>query len=370
MTGPELTAVAAGVERLSARDRISAGAVRAVAALPPAVQRVLAGRPRVIDGQELDVELQVLLRLMDRGARSPSAQIESVSEARAERAREAHVFGGERIAVARTEDLTVPGPAGPLSARLYVPPDTGATAPLLVYLHGGGWVLCDLDTHDNTCRFLAREAGVLVLSVDYRLAPEHPFPAAVDDSLAAFRFAAENAADLGADPQAIAVGGDSAGGNLAAVVSSLTSAEGGRVPDFTLCIYPVTDLSTKHRSYELFRDGFVLTEAQMDWYRGHYLPDEAAALDPRASPLLAEDLAGLPPTYVATAGFDPLRDEGEAYAERLREAGVPVVLRRHRGLVHGFVNAAGSTRFGRLAMRETAAALRAGLRTELSSRAS
>jgi acetyl esterase len=232
-----------------------------------------------------------------------------------------------------------------------------------VYLHGGGWVVCDLDTHDNVCRFLAREAGVLVLSVDYRLAPEHRFPAAVDDALAAFRFGAEHARDLGADPQALAIGGDSAGGNLAAVVSQLAVSDGERAPAFTLNIYPVTDLSEKRPSYRLFREGFLLTEAQMDWYRDHYLPDEAVALDPRASPLLAEDLSGLPPTYIATAGFDPLRDEGEAYGQRLREAGVPVALRRHPGLVHGFCNGVGSTRFGRAAMHEAAGALRVGLAT-------
>jgi acetyl esterase len=248
---------------------------------------------------------------------------------------------------------------GSLGARLYVPFAEEGPLPLLVYLHGGGWVVCDLDTHDNACRFLAREAGVLVLSVDYRLAPEHPFPAAVDDALTAFRHAAGHASELGADPRAIA------GGNLAVVVSRLAVADGGPAPRFCLSFYPVTDLSRKHRSYQLFSDGFVLTEAQMDWYRQNYLADDAAALDPRASPLLAEDLdqlaPGLPPTYVATAGFDPLRDEGEEYARRLREAGVPVALRRHPGIVHGFVNSVGSTSFGRAAMREAAGALRMGL---------
>ena len=324
------------------------------------MQRALGGKPTVIDGQRLDPEVQLLLRLLDRGT-GPSAQIESVADARRERAREARVFEGEKHSVARSEEVTVPGPAGPLRSRLYVPHGDGGRSPLLVYLHGGGWVVCDLDTHDNACRFLAGEGGVRVLSVEYRLAPEHPFPAAVDDSLAAFRFAAEHAGDLGADPAAVAVGGDSAGGNLAAVVSQLAVAEGGPVPAFCLSFYPVTDLSAKRASYRLFREGFVLTEDHMDWYRMHYLPDEAAALDPRASPLLAEDLSGLPPTYIATAGFDPLRDEGEEYARRLREAGVPIALRRHTDLIHGFVNAVGSTHFGLAAMREAVGALRVGL---------
>jgi acetyl esterase len=359
-TGQEATRGAAGIG-VSARIRLQGGVVRTISALPRSAQRALAGPPKVVDGQELDPEIQILLRLLDRGS-GPSQQLESVPEARLERAREAHVFAGHRFAVAAVEEVELPGPAGSLKARMYVPHFGGRT-PLLVYLHGGGWVVCDLDTHDNVCRFLAREGGVRVLSIEYRLAPEHPFPAAVEDAFAALRFAHDNAARLGAAPDAIAIGGDSAGGNLAAVVSRLAAADGGPAPAFVLSIYPVTDLSTKHPSYALFGDGYALTEAQMDWYRRHYLPDEAAALDPRASPLLADDLAGLPPTYVATAGFDPLRDEGEAYASRLREAGVPVALRRHPGLVHGFVNAAGSTRFARAAMHELAGALRMGLAT-------
>jgi acetyl esterase len=321
----------------------------------------------VIDGQELDPEVQLLLRLLGRATASTYA---SVEEARTKRSREAKAFQGERFDVLRTEDLMLPGPDGPLAARVYVPHSAPASPPLLVYLHGGGWVVCDLDSHDNLCRFLASEAGVLVLSVDYRLAPEHPFPAAVEDALAAFRHACGSASDFGADPHRVAIGGDSAGGNLAAVVSHLTAVEGDLTPAICLSLYPVTDLSTKRRSYRLFGEGFVLTEAQMDWYRSLYLPDDAAALDPRASPVLAEDLTGLPPAYVATAGFDPLRDEGEEYARRLGEAGVPVALRRHHGLVHGFANAVGSTRFGHAAMREAAGALQVGLaRARVGSRA-
>jgi acetyl esterase len=342
--------------------------VRTIAALPPRLQRRLAGKPTVIDGQRLDPEVQILVRLLDRGG-GQSAPIESVDQARADRARQARVFEGERFAVARVEDLVLPGTAGEtLRARLYVPSTGAATPPLIVYLHGGGWVVCDLDTHDNTCRFIAQEAGALVLSIEYRLAPEHRFPAAVDDSFIAFRYACENARELGADPAAVAVAGDSAGGTLAAVVSQLAVADGGPVPAFALCIYPVTDLSSKHASYRLFGEGYVLTEDDMDWYRTRYLPDDTAALDPRASPLLADDLSGLPPTYVVTAGFDPLRDEGEAYACRLREAGVPVALRRFPGLIHGFVNATGSTRFGRLAMQEIVGAVRMGLAAQLGSR--
>jgi len=346
-------------------DRLAAALVRGLVALPRPVQRRLAGPPRVVDGAELDAEVQLLLRLPEPGL---DMSERTVAAARAQRKRTAEVFRGRRFEVGRVDHLTLAGPGGPIAARLYAPVDSAGPAPLLLFMHGGGWVICDLDTHDNVCRFFAREAGVLVLSIDYRLAPEHPFPAAVDDTLAAYRHVVENAAELGAAPDAIAVGGDSAGGNLAAVVSRLASAANLPPPAFCLAIYPVTDLSAKRESYRLFRDGYLLTEADMDWFRARYLPDEAAALDPRASPLLAEDLSGLPPTYVATAGFDPLRDEGEEYAHRLRDAGVPVTLRRHPALIHGFVNGVASTHFGRAATAEAAAALRHALRARLGSR--
>jgi acetyl esterase len=345
----------------SLRDRVSGSLVQFLCGMPRAIQRPLAGRPIVIDGQTLETEVQLLLRLT---ALAPEPDLTTLTpaESRADLRRLALSLEGRKVPVASVESLELPGPAGPLGARLYVPEDgEPSPLPMLVYLHGGGWVRGDLDTHDNTCRFLAREAGVLVLSVDYRLAPEHPFPAAVEDAMAAFRFAQDNAGDLGADSAAIAVGGDSAGGNLAAVVAQLAAAEGGPAPAFQLIIYPATDFSQKRSSVKLFRDGFLLTESDMDWYTAHYLPDEPSALDPRASPLLAEDLSGLPPAYVATAGFDPLRDEGEAYARRLQEAGVPVALRRHRGLIHGFANMTGIGSTGRAAMLEMAGALRVGV---------
>jgi acetyl esterase len=257
--------------------------------------------------------------------------------------------------------MALPGPAGGLGARLYVPFGATVPGPLLVYLHGGGWVLGDLDTHDATCRFLAREAGVRVLAVDYRLAPEHPFPAPLDDTVTAVRFAIDQAGRLGADPARIAVGGDSAGGNLAAAAARLLARAESPAPAFQLLIYPITDLSRKRPSYQLFREGFFLTESQMDWYRDHYLPAPEAALDPRASPLLADDLAGLPPSHIAVAGFDVLRDEGEEYANRLRAAGVPVTVSRHTGLVHGFANTVGLGRASPVAMADSVAALRAGL---------
>jgi acetyl esterase len=347
---------------VTTRDRLTAGLVRSLLSLPRPVQKALAGRPIRLDGQELYTEAQLILKLLGLLPRAPLEEL-TVSEARANRSSAARLFGGPPVAVDRVQDLDVAGPAGPIKGRLYVPDHRSAAVPLLVYFHGGGWVICDLDTHDNVCRLLAAHAGVNVLSVDYRLAPEHRFPAAVDDAFAAFRFAVANAAELGADPEAVAVGGDSAGGNLAAVVCQLAAADGGPAPAFQLMFYPVLDVSQKRRSYELFREGFYLTESDMDWFRGQYLPDEQSARDPRASPLLAQALSGLPPAYIATAGFDVLRDEGEEYAHRLREAGVAVTLQRHSGLVHGLANALGVGKVGRSVVLQASAALRAGLAT-------
>jgi acetyl esterase len=333
---------------------------RALATLPDSVLRVIAGRPIRIDGQQLDVELQILLRLRGRTS-EPSLEASSVPQVREQVARETRALAGRPLPLDRREALDLPGPAGPLHARLYSGAAHGSRPPLLVYFHGGGFVTGDLDTHDNTCRFLAAEAGVMVLAVAYRLAPEHPFPAAVDDALAAFCFARENATQLGADPNAIAVAGDSSGGSLATIVCHETSRENGPAPLFQLLLCPVTDLSRKSRSYQLFGDGFLLTEGQMDWFRKQYLVDDSAALDYRASPLLADTLNGLPPAYVVTAGFDILRDEGEEYAHRLSMAGIPVALRRHPSLTHGFVTATGLGQGARAALFDAGGALRVGL---------
>jgi acetyl esterase len=250
--------------------------------------------------------------------------------------------------------------AGDVPVRLYVPAAAEARGPLLVYFHGGGWVQGSVETHDPSCRMLAHLSGVRVLSVDYRLAPEHPYPAAVDDAVAAYRWAAENAERLGADPARLAVGGDSAGGNLAAVVA-LVARDDEALPAaaFQLLLYPVTDVAEKSASYAAFASGYLLTESGMDWFVAKYLPDPARRSEWRASPLRAESLAGLPPAYVATCLPDVLRDEGEAYAERLREAGVPVATQRHDQL-HGFFSTA-AVRSSRQALAQVAGALRQGL---------
>jgi acetyl esterase/lipase len=336
--------------------------LRAACGLPPWLQRALSGAPTRLDGQELAPEVHFLLRLAALAGDRSVAQDRSPEQARADNRASAAAAAGPPRPMARVEPLTVPGPAGPIPARLYVAPGAPPPPrPLLVYFHGGGWTIGSLDTHDGPCRFLATYGGAAVLSVDYRLAPEHPFPAAVDDALAAFRWAAGSAAELDADPARIAVIGDSAGGNLAAAVSLLARDGDGPLPAMQALIYPVTDAVGGQRSRDLFARGFLLTKADMDWFEAHYLPDPSLSADPRVSVLRAEDLSGLPPAYVATAGFDPLRDEGELYAERMRAAGVKVALRRHPGLIHGFANMTAISRTARAAMHELCGALRMGL---------
>ena len=342
----------------SIRRRVEAGVASAVARLPDRAARLVAGRPVRLDDQELDPHVQLALRLE---RLTGGSEIVPVAAARERRRHDADVFRGSVIEVGAVRSLELPGPAGSLGARLYEPAAWSRPGPLVVYFHGGGHVIGDLDTHDQPCRFLAREIPALVLAVDYRLAPEHRFPAAVDDALAAFRWAHAESARLGADPTRIAVAGDSAGGNLAAVVANTCAAEGGPAPAFQALIYPVADYSAKRPSYELFGEGFFLTGEEMDWFRDNYFGDQAETSDPRASPILAPSLAGVAPAYVATAGFDPLRDEGEAYAERLREAGVAVTLRREPDLVHGFINAVGLGGRSREAAASAAAAIRAAL---------
>ena len=338
--------------------------LKAACGLPPRLQRRLFGAPPRIDGQVLASDMQALIRIAELAESGSFLSGMSVEQARASARAESRVTDSRPpFPMARIEALEVPGQAGPVPTRLYVPGGlpAGAPAPLLVYFHGGGWVIGDLDTHDGVCRFLAAAAGTAVLSIDYRLAPEHPFPAAVEDAWAGFSWAVANAGALGIDPARIAVGGDSAGGNLAAVVSLLARAGGGQMPAMQLLIYPPTDSAGDLPSRQLFAEGFLLTKGDMDSFERCYLPPGSDATDPRVSILLAPDLRGLPPAYVATAGFDPLRDEGEAYALRMREAGVQVALRRHPGLVHSFANLTAISRSSRGAMLEAAGALRMGL---------
>jgi acetyl esterase len=262
--------------------------------------------------------------------------------------------------VARAEDRTLPGPAGEIPVRIYAPESRGPL-PAIAYFHGGGFVLGGLDTHDGTCRALANASGAMVVSVDYRLAPEHRFPAAAEDCYAALRFLGERGAELGADPRRLAVAGDSAGGNLAAVAALCARERRGPVLRFQLLVYPVADHRFDTPSYRDNAEGYFLTAAMMRWFWGHYLERAEQGDDPLASPLRAKDLSGLPPALVVTAEYDPLRDEGEAYAARLREAGVPTELRRYAGQIHGFFSMFDLLDDGRTALDHAAGALRKAL---------
>ena len=347
--------------RLTPREHLEGRVARLLAALPPGVQVRLSGKPPVcIDGDTLAPEMQLTLALLER-RREPPPETLTPAEARRARHRLAAVYAGRPEAIGAVTELEIEADV-PLRARHYAPSESGGPHPMLVYYHGGGFTYGDLDTHDGVCRLLCRHAGAHVLAVDYRLAPEHPFPAAVEDARAALRWAFANASQLGADPGRVGVGGDSAGGNLAAVVSQLAARDGGPAPVLQLLIYPVTDFTGRRRSRELFGEGFLLTNAEMDWFEANYLGsagDAAKGRDSRVSPLLAEDLAGLAPALVVTAAFDPLRDEGEEYAEALRAAGTPATLRRFPGFIHAFINLAGISRSCRDAVVEIAGATRA-----------
>lgn len=343
-------------------DRFETAAARAVMALPRSAKRRIAGAPIRRDGLELDLDTQVVIKLGERNPRPPLTG-RTPAEAREELRRSARAVAGPPIQLASVQETTVAGAEGDLRARLFVPEEIreAVAGPLIVYFHGGGYVAGDLNTHDQPCRLLARSSGARVLSVDYRLSPEHRFPAPVEDGLAAFRDAVARADQLGADPARIAVAGDSAGGHLATVTAQQALADGGPVPAFQLLIYPVTDLAETAQSRVTFAEGFLLTKANMDWYEQQFLGPDGDRHDPRASPLLAEDLAGAPPALVVTAGFDPLRDEGEAYARRLRDAGVRTILRRHAGYVHGFTHILIGDPGPREAIAEMGGALRSAL---------
>ena len=269
----------------------------------------------------------------------------------------------EDLPVGSVENRSVPGPGGPVPVRIYRPEGAGPF-PLHLQFHGGGWVIGDLDTHDGDCRELCRLANVMVIAVDYRLAPEHPYPAAAEDCYAVTAWAHANAAELGARPGPWSVGGDSAGGNLAAVVSLMAkeqvAGEFG-VPEINLqlLIYPVTDAAMETVSYRDNGDGYMLTAQGMRWFWDQYCPEPSTRFEAWASPMQAPDLGGLPPAHVMTAEFDPLRDEGEAYARRLEEAGVAVECTRYPGLIHGFFSQARLIDAARPAVEAAAGALRA-----------
>lgn len=312
--------------------------VKVIPALPTFAKRFVAGgRAVTIDGYTLDPSIQMMLASQHLMGIHGLVINDDVAATRANSHALTRTLDEPHVRVAEIRTLSIPGPAGAIAARHYRPPGATGSAPLLVFFHGGGFVLGDLDSHDSACRLICRDADVHVLAIDYRLAPEHPAPAAVDDAYAAYRWAREHAAELGADSRRVAVGGDSAGGCLAAVVTRLARDAGDPMPALQFLIYPVTDMRGGSRSRTLLGEGLLLTKADLDWFESTYRAGRAAT-DPLVSPLLADDLAGLSPALVVTAGLDPLRDEGEQYADRLREAGVAVDHRRMGAMTHAFLN--------------------------------
>ena len=310
---------------------------RLLTRLPSWVVRIiLIGRRQRMGGRVMDPKAQVMaeyIQLVRRPGVFPTP-----AESRQQLTGLIQTFETPAPSLARKENFTISGPAGDIPVRLYAPKSgRDDVLPVLVYFHGGGWVQGDLDTHDTLCAKLSLGAGCLVVAVDYRLAPEYQFPVAVDDCMAAYHWICQNTAELGGDSFRIAIAGDSAGGNLAAVVSQQAMPSGMPLPIAQLLIYPALDFSFETESFEAMPNAFVIPRERMEWFRSHYLRNSADISDPKASPLRAQDLSGQPATMIVTGGFDPLRSEGKAYADRLKDAGVSVQYREFEGQIHLFV---------------------------------
>ena len=303
----------------------------------------------------IDPQVQAFLDELDKLGLPPLHEL-SPAKARAMTAADADAFGPAEP-VAETYDLAIPGPNGEIPIRIYVP-EGDRPFPVFVYYHGGGWVIGSVATHDSTCRQIANAAGCMVVSVDYRLAPEHKFPAAADDAYRATEWAFCHAGSLGADPHRVALGGDSSGGNLAAAVCLMARDRASFRPVLQVLIYPIVDYNLNTPSYRENAEGYVLTRATMKWFWECYLEEKEDGSHPYASPLRAEDLSGLPAALMITAEYDPLRDEGEAYAARLRDAGVPVTQTRYDGMVHAFFRRTALFDKAKAAMQEVADALK------------
>jgi acetyl esterase len=307
-------------------------------------------------------EIQAILSEMAARGAKPLHEC-APDEARVNMLKARALFTRGVVELPRVEDTSAPGPLGPIPLRLYAAqPAGGAPLPLLVFFHGGGWVIGSIESHDDVCRRLAQASGCLVVSVDYRLAPEHTFPAPLEDAWAALRWVAAHAAALGGDAARLAVGGDSAGGNLAAVLTQRARAAGGPAIAFQLLVYPAVDDDWSRPSYAAHGQGYILTLEGMRWFLRHYLDGAPEPADVRVAPLRAESLAGLPPALVQLAELDVLLDEGEAYAARLRADGVPVTLKRYPGAIHGFYGMT-VTAPAREAIADAGAALRTALRS-------
>lgn len=294
-------------------------------------------------------------------AHLPPIQEQTVEQARAQMNLSTR-FLGPLPRIGKVKNGRIPGPGGELRVRILTPESAGpGPLPILLYFHGGGWVLGNLDSHEGVCRALANAVGVIVVAVDYRLAPEHRFPSAAEDAHAALVWAAAHAEEFGGDPARIALGGDSAGGNLTAVACLMARDRGGPRPAFQILIYPITDYNLHNASYLQFADGYFLGRGEMAWYWEQYVPKHDDRWHPYVSPCQAADKSGLPPALVITAGFDVLRDEGEDYARQLESAGVPVKLHRYESMIHGFVRRHPFFDQGKAAVEEIGRELRAAL---------
>ncbi len=307
----------------------------------------------------LHADAEAVLRLIAEAGHPEFWQL-TVAEARQLFERTMPVLDSERQPVHQVADRVFDGPEGALALRVYRPSAAPSPLPIVVYYHGGGFVVGGLESYDSLCRRLANGVGAVVVSVDYRLAPEHKFPAAVNDAAAALRWVHDNAAALGGDPGRVAVAGDSAGGNLAAV-SAIWARDQGLALGYQVLIYPVVGGAPETASHHAFGDGYLLARRTLLWFYGHYLNDPAEAEDARFAPILHPDLGGLAPALIITAGHDPLRDEAVDYAGKLIAAGNQITLTNYAGMIHGFVTLAGIIRDGRMALAEITAALRGGL---------
>jgi acetyl esterase len=341
-------------------------AARAFLSLPARALRRIVGPPiQSPEGYELDLQLEALLYLL-KATGEPQLHEGGLERARRRMERSLPLLDLTDVPGVVAFDRLVGGAAGDLRARVYTPVEPKPSReslhpmPALVWFHGGGFVMGSIESHDGVCRGLAHRAGVVVISVEYRLAPEHPFPAAADDAIASTRWILEHAEGLGVDPRAVAVGGDSAGGNLSAVVAQDLRHDALR-PAFQLLVYPATDCTRSTRSHAAFRDGFILSHGSIELFMQSYLPDPKTWTLPKASPLYAPDVAGLPPAMILTAGFDPLRDEGDSYAKKMAAAGVPVEHVPLTGMLHGFFNMAAAVREADRALDRVAGSLRRAL---------
>ncbi len=297
------------------------------------------GRRIKKDGQILNAKAQFLCNVVEKQSLPPAD--DTVQNARDQIEGLATTLGGDYIPLPYVEDFTIPSEQGPIPARLYKPADTDEPLPVLIGFHGGGFIRGSVNSHDGLFRRLAKFGNFAVISVDYRLAPENKFPAAVDDAYTALRWVQTHGASKGLNTDKVAVGGDSSGGNLAAVSCLDAKRLGTPQPTMQVLIYPTTDSHFTANSHQLFANGFFLTKDRMQWYRDLYLNNANERDSERASPGLAKDLAGLAPALIITAGFDPLRDEAESYANRLKEASIPVGMIRYEGMVHGFSSLSG-----------------------------